>query len=280
MASSSTFRAARVRRLILHVITALCVFFVLAPLVVVILNSFSSVSYNKFPPPGFSLKWYENIFQVPEFGNSAVYSLVLAALSTVLATVIGAMASYAFVRGRLFAKGLISGAILASLVVPKIVLGVGLFVFFAKIGGYGQLWSVVVSHAVISLPFVVTLVSAAMVGLDRSLEEASRDLGASPFTTFRQIVLPQIRVSITVGALFAFIVSFDQLESTIFLLKPGTETLPIALFNYTIKHQDPTVAALSSLMILFSVALVIVAAVLLKRGNAMEALRRTQESQK
>jgi putative spermidine/putrescine transport system permease protein len=262
----------RLRRVALNVVATICVIFILAPLVIIIVNSFNSIAYNQFPPPGFSLRWYKHLAEVPEFLDSAIYTVALALLSTLLAVVIGAMASYALVRGQLFARGLISGLILSSLVVPKIVLGVGLFVFFAKIGVYGQLWTLVVSHALISLPFVVALVSASLIGLDRTLEEAARDLGASGFRAFSRVILPQIRVSVIIASLFAFIVSFDQLESTIFLLRPGTETLPIAIFNYTIKYQDPTVAALSSLMIAFSVLLVIVAAALLRRGTVFQLL--------
>lgn len=277
MTSPIPTRSHRLRHGSLRVATTLCVIFIMAPLIIIVLNSFNSVAYNKFPPPGLSLRWYQHLADVPEFWDSAVYTVVLAVLSTALAVVVGTMAAHALVRGHLFARGLISGLILASLVVPKIVLGVGLFVFFAKLQVYGAFWTLVVSHALICLPFVVALTSAALVGLDATLEEAARDLGASAFRAFTRIVYPQIRASMIVAALFAFIVSFDQLESTIFLLRPGTETLPIAMFNYTIKYQDPTIAALSSLMIAFSVFLVAAVGILLKRGALVGLLTQSRQ---
>lgn len=269
----------RIGRVVVWTLVGVAVVYILAPLVIVVFNSFNSVAFNQFPPPGFSLKWYANVFRNPTFGPAAALSLIYGVLAALLAVIVGTLGSYALVRGRIWGKIIVLGLIAASLVVPKMVLGVGLFVFFSEADVYGQSWTVVVAHATIALPFVVAVVSAGLTGLDPMVEEAGLDLGRSSMMVFLKVVIPQVRVPIIIGGIFAFIISFDQLESTIFLTRPGSETLPIAMLDYTIQSPDPTIAALSTLMIGVSVLAVVVVALMMHGSGALRLLGSAREQE-
>ncbi|WP_210495239.1 ABC transporter permease [Microvirga antarctica] len=244
------------RYMLLWLFTALGVVFIIAPLAVVIVNSFSSVAYNVFPPEGFSTRWYENLAGQAAFYGAAWRSLVLAGLATAGALVIGTMAAYALVRYPLPMPSLLKAFLLAPIVIPKIVLGVALFMFFVRIKMFGSYSSLLLTHMLIVLPFVISLVSAALYNFDWTLQEAAMDLGARPLQTFIRVVLPEISVSMVVAAVFAFVTSFDQVETTLFLVRTDSNTLPIEMFLYLQKWQDPTIAALSSVLILFAVSIV------------------------
>lgn len=266
-----------VRYWFLLLFTIIGVIYMLAPIVIVVINSFNSVAYNVFPPEGFSLKWYVNLLQQSTFLGAAIKSIVLGVTSAFVSLVVGTLASYSLVRSPLARHEWIKSILLSPIVLPKMVLGVALFMFFSDIHVYGSFVSLILAHALISLPFVVSLISAALAGVDNALEEAAASLGATPLVTFFRVVLPQISVAMTVSGLFAFIVSFDQLESTIFLTQPGKTTLPIEMYDYTLKWQDPTVAALSSFIIAFSILLVFIISLLLKRTDVMGMLDRKQK---
>ncbi|WP_051580213.1 ABC transporter permease [Pseudonocardia acaciae] len=266
------------RHVLLGVFVLGVVVYIVAPMAIVVVNSFNSVAYQQFPPPGWSGRWYENLAEQDSFRSAAAYSLLLGVVSSAVALLVGTMAAYALTRRRVAGRALWQAALLSPIVVPKIVLGVGLFIFFARIGAYGSFAALALAHALISLPFVVALLTAALLGTDPSLEEAARDLGASAVGAFARVVLPRVWVPMVVAGLFAFITSFDQLESTIFLTRPGSTTLPIEMYDYTLKYQDPTVAALSTLVIALGVVIVAVVGLLLRRGEAIGALRRVQRS--
>ncbi len=267
------------RHVALAIFSALACLFILAPLVVVVVNSFSSVAYNLFPPEGWSFRWYTNLWAQTAFADAAVRSVILAALTTVLSLVIGIMAAYALMRHPLPGSGMIRAFVLAPVVVPKIVLGVAVFMFFVRLGVSDSYVSLLLTHTLVSFPFVVAVVSAALANFDWSLEEAARDLGAGRLTSFRRVLLPQIRVSVLVGAVFAFMTSFDQVETTMFLTRPGASTLPIEMFLYLQKWQDPTIASLSVVLILFATVLVILLSTVLgNRQQALGLLRRTGDA--
>jgi putative spermidine/putrescine transport system permease protein len=246
----------RLRYLALWTYTVLGIIFILAPLVIVVVNSFSAVAYNVFPPEGFSTRWYENLAGQAAFYGGAWRSLVLATLATLGSLVIGTMAGYALVRYRLPMPNLVKAFMLSPIVMPKIVLGVALFMFFVRIGTLGGYSSLLLTHMLVVLPFVISLVSAALFSFDWTLQEAAMDLGAGPLETFFRVILPEISVSMVVAAVFAFVTSFDQVETTLFLVRPGDNTLPIEMFLYLQKWQDPTIAALSTVLILFAAAII------------------------
>lgn len=258
--------------------TALAGLFILAPLAVIILNSFSSVAYNMFPPPGYSTRWYANLAAQSDFYAAALRSVVLGLLATGLALILGTLTAYALTRTRLPGAGAVRAFVLAPIVIPKIVLGVALFMFFVRLGVADHYSSLLITHTLVTFPFVVAVLSAAFANFDWSLEEAARDLGAGALTTFFRVLLPEIRTSVIVSAIFAFVISFDQVETTLFLVRPGQETLPIEMFLYLQKWQDPTIAALSVVLIAFAGLLVAGLGLALRnRQQALGLLSRTKE---
>jgi len=255
------------RHVMLGIFTFAMCLFIVAPLAVVVVNSFNEVAYNVFPPSGFSTKWYVNLFAQDVFYSAAVRSILLATLSTAVALVIGTMSAYALVRYRLPASDFVKAFLLSPIVLPKIVLGVALFMFFVRIRMLDNYSSLLITHILVILPFVIALVSAALANFDWTLQEAAMDLGAGPIRTFIRVVLPQISVSVGIAGIFAFVTSFDQVETTIFMVKTGSNTLPVEMFNYLQKWQDPTIAALSTLLIVFAAALVALISPMLRHRN-------------
>jgi putative spermidine/putrescine transport system permease protein len=245
-----------VRDTILRAGLGLGVGFILLPLAIVVLYSFSSVAYGVFPPPGLSLRWYAHLMDQPAFGRAFLRSAGVGVAATGLALAAGVPAAMALVRGRFTGRDALQAFLLSPIVMPKIVLGVGWFIFFARLGLQGGVLPLVLAHAIVVLPFVVNIVAANLVGLDPALEEAAQDLGASRTTVFFRIVLPQIRSGVILSGLLAFLVSFDQVESSLFLTRGANNTLPIEMFLYMEKWQDPTIAALSALLIVFAFTLV------------------------
>jgi len=263
------------RHILLALFTVGAIFYIVAPLAIVVLNSFSSVPYSVFPPPGFSLRWYVNLFSQRDFGIAAIRSVVLATVATAIALVIGTMASYALVRHRPRGAELLKGLLMSPIVLPKIVLGVALFMFFVRVGLINTPISLLATHVLVILPYVIAMLTAALLNFDWSLVEAAADLGARPLRCFFRVVLPQISTSMIIAGVFAWITSFDQVESTIFLVRAGTTTLPIEMFLYLQKWQDPTIAALSSLLILFAVVLLLMLdAIMRRRRLSLEVLHR------
>jgi len=254
------------RYVALGVFTVAASLFIIAPLAVVVLNSFNNVAYNVFPPEELSTRWYVNLFSQDVFYAAAGRSIVLAALSTGIALVIGIMAAYALVRYKLPAPDLIKASLLSPIVLPKIVLGVALFMFFVRIRMLDNYSSLLVTHVL-----VIAMVSASLANFDWTLQEAAMDLGAGPIRTFIRVILPQISLSVGISAVFAFITSFDQVETTIFMVRTGSNTLPVEMFLYLQKWQDPTIAALSTLLILFAIALVMLISLML-RGRRLPFL--------
>jgi putative spermidine/putrescine transport system permease protein len=147
---------------------------------------------------------------------------------------------------------------LSPLVVPRIAFGIGMLIYAVTVRRFGGLDSLILTHLMLTLPFVISVMSASLVGAERVLEEAAMDLGATPLATFFRITLPQIRTGLAVSAFFAFIISWDQVEASLFLVKTQNMTLPVAMFYYLQDQQDPVIAALSTFLI--GIAVVVAAA--------------------
>src|SRR5881396_3756554 len=231
--------------------------FVLSPLVFVVINSFNGSAFNSFPPQGFSFQWYQFVLGYAPFREGMVNSLIIASASTLLAIVAGMLAALALTRGRVRARGILNAFFLSPLVMPRVAIGIAVFILLIKLRLFGTTGSLVLVHAMLSLPFV--LVTASLFNVNRTLEEAAMDLGAGPLRTFWSVTLPQIRAGLVVAAVFAFITSFDETEASIFLVRPANTTLAIQMFLYLEQYQNPTLAALSTLLIAATIVLVVVA---------------------
>jgi len=232
--------------------------FLLAPLLVVVLASFNSADFLSFPPRGFSLRWYRALWESEVWGDSFRLSLLLTAVVTPLALIIGTLAAYALVRYSFPGKGAMATLVMAPLVMPQIVLGIALLNYMSGLGLVGSLTGLILGHLVVTLPFTVRLVSISVHNLDPALERAAENLGATPLETFWRVTLPLLRPGIVAGAIFAAIISFGELAVTLLIAGARTTTLPLRIFNYTEYNFDPTINAVSTIFVVLALVLIIV----------------------
>lgn len=242
--------------LMVGLVVVLIVVFIVAPLIVVALSSITASGYLTFPPKGFSLMWYGKILDAPGFVDGFITSLELAAISAGIGVVICVPAAYAITRHTNRVTQALEQVFLSPLILPAVVLGLGLLFTLARTGWAGTFSGGVLAHLVISSPFIIRSVLAGLRRTDLRLEEASRSLGAGPLRTFMRVIVPSVAGSITSGAVFAFVVSFDEAVVTLFLTGPNFSTLPVAIFSYVQYSADPTVAAASTVLVLLSLLMV------------------------
>ena len=239
----------------LNIVCGLVLGFLILPIVIIALLSFSSASYLTFPPPSLGLRWYHAYFASQDWLDSTWLSLFIACGVVVLATILGTLAALGLNRLPPVARTLAGGLILSPLIVPGIVVAIGLYYVFARYRLVGTAIGLVLAHTCLAVPFVVISVSASLAGLDQRLERAALSLGATPFATFRQVTLPLILPGVLAGALFAFIVSFDELIVALFLSGTGAITLPRRMWDDLRFAIDPTIAAVSTLTIVLTACL-------------------------
>lgn len=232
--------------------------FLVAPLLVVIPISFSASDYLQFPPPGYSTRWYEAYFSSPSWIDATWRSLRVAALTTVLATILGTMVAFSLVRGHYPGKRVVEQFVATPIIVPTIVYAVSAYSLFSTLGLTGRWEGIALAHTVQAVPLVVLVVASSLRTFDRALEQAARGLGASRFTAVRHVTLPHIRPALISGAFIAFVSSFDELVIAMFLSGVNV-TLPKKMFDNIIYEIDPTIAAISVLQIaLVTVSLAVV----------------------
>ena len=227
--------------------------FILAPLLVVVVVSFNREAATIFPPPSWSVRWYAHVFSVDLFVRSALTSAWLAVVATALSTPLGLAASLAIARGRFPGREAVQAFLLAPLVVPGVVVGIALLASFAAVGLRDAPLRLLASHVLITLPYSVRTILASLARLDPALEEAATTLGGSPARTFWHVTLPLIRPGIAAGTIFSFIISFDNVPVSLFLTDARTNTLPLAMMSYLEYNFDPSVAAISAMLIGLSV---------------------------
>ncbi len=236
----------------LYIVAGAIFGYMLIPMVVIVLFSFSDKSFFSFPPTGFSFEWYERAWESDYFLIPALRSLVLGAASTLGAAALAVPAALGVRRLRNSAwEPVVEFTIISPLIIPNLVIGVALLYYFIPLGLIDTAFGVLVAHVVIVLPFMFRAILVSIYDLNRQHEEASEILGASPFTTFRRITLPSLAPGIAAGAIFSFIVSFDQFTVTLFVVQRDQVTLPIAIYNYLSDVNDPVVASVSTMLVLF-----------------------------
>jgi putative spermidine/putrescine transport system permease protein len=235
----------------------LFVVFIAAPLVAVILVSFTAKGYLSMPFDGASLRWYRALLDAPEFLRAFKTSLILGIASATLAIILAVPAAMAIARWSFRGRDAINAALLSPLLIPHIVLGVAFLRFFTDLGLYGTITGLVAAHVVIVLPYALRLTLATAAGIDPKLEQAAASLGAKPATVFRRITLPLILPGVVSGWLLAFLNSFDELTMTALLTSPSTETLPVRLYLHIEETIDPLVASVSSLLIFGALLLMV-----------------------
>lgn len=223
--------------------------FILAPLVVVVLVSFTDKGFMAMPFDGASLRWYRAIADNPQFLASFWVSLRLGLVSATLSALIAVPAALAIARGRFPGRDAIAAFLVSPLMIPHVVLGVALLRFFSGLGLAGSFAGLVAAHLIVVTPYMVRLVSAGLAGLDPRVERAAESLGAGRLTVFRRITLPLILPGVAGGWILAFITSFDELTVSLFLASPSSTPLPVRLFTYIDQMTDPLVAAVSAALI-------------------------------
>ena len=232
--------------------------FLLLPILVIIPLSFSSSSFLVYPMPGWSLRWYENLFTSAEWGRAARNSFIVAPAATLIATTLGTLAAVGLVNTKLPFKGLLMSLLIAPMVVPIVVVGVATYLFFAPLGLADSYSALILVHAALGAPFVLTTVLATLQGFDQNLVRASLSLGETPLRSFFRITLPVIAPGVISGALFAFATSFDEVVVALFLAGPEQLTLPRQMFNGIRENISPTIAAVATLLIVFTTSLLLV----------------------
>ncbi|RJF76186.1 ABC transporter permease [Deinococcus cavernae] len=235
----------------------LTLLFLVGPFLVVFIAAFGAEPTLKFPPSGFSTQWFTKVFGVESFRTSFVTSLLLGLTATLLALGLGVPVAYALTRFRLPGAALIQTVLTSPALVPGLVVGLALLQYFVNVGG-PVYTSLLVAHTALLIPYVVRVVTTSLMNLRPEIEEAAISLGASRLTAFRRVILPNIRGGVAAAAVLAFITSFDQVAVSLFLTGPGVSTLPISMLTFMEYNYDPTIAALSTLLIVFSIAFVLI----------------------
>lgn len=253
---------------VLRGFNALTLLFLVLPIVVIVPLSFSDSSFLSYPIPDVSLRWYRNLFESEEWMRAAQNSFIVAPAATLLATVLGTLAAVGLNKAEFRGKGLVMAVLISPMVVPVVVVGVGVYIFFVQIGLSETYTGLILAHAALGAPFVVTTVSATLQGFNHNLVRASLSLGASPLTTFFRITLPVIAPGLISGALFAFATSFDEVVITLFLAGPNQSTLPRQMFSGIRENISPTIAALATILIVFSTGLLLALEWLRARNKA------------
>jgi putative spermidine/putrescine transport system permease protein len=246
------------RRLWLFAVVALVLIFLVLPVLIVIPVSFSASSLLEFPPRTYSLRWYESYFGSREWRDATWMSIEVAVLSTLVATPIGIAAAYGLHTAVLRFTGVLRLLILAPLLVPTILTAVGVFYVYAILGLNNTLLGMTLAHAMLSLPFVIVSVAAGLQSYDMTQERVARSLGATWPRAFWSITLPQIRLPVASGALLAFIASFDEVIVTFFISGGEMSTLPRRMFNALRDQIEPTIAAISTILVVLAAAAVVV----------------------
>lgn len=234
------------------------VVFMVLPLVMVALVSFTDKGYISMPFDGASWRWYLAILDAPDFIDAFWRSVGLAAAAATLATLLAIPAGLAIAWHRFRGREAVLGLLLSPLMVPHVVLGIALLRFLTHIGGSSTMWGLTAAHTVIVLPFVLRLVVAAATGFDRSVAQAAQSLGAPAWTVFRRVELPLIVPGVAGGWMIAFITSFDELTMSIFVASAATQTLPVKMYNHIAHTIDPLLASVSTVLIVMTLALMIV----------------------
>ncbi|GAA2381615.1 ABC transporter permease [Nonomuraea africana] len=242
-------------RVALWVLAALTALYLVLPVFVVIPTSFSDSAFLEFPPQEWSLRWYENFFTDLTWLDSALASVRIAVLVTLASLVLGTAAALGMVRGRYPLRALVSGLVMAPVLVPYVIIGLAVYAAFLDLGLTETTLGFVLVHTALAVPYVVITVSSALMSFDRRLEQAAMSLGAGPVTTFARVTLPLIAPSLASGAVFAFVTSFDEVVTSVFLSGPDLTTLPVQMWSGVRVQIDPTVAAVSSMLLLLTLSL-------------------------
>ncbi len=245
-------------------ISVLVIGFIVLPLFFIVWMSFFSNRILSLPPEGYTLDWYRRAWEIADFRNGFFLSMQTSLIATAVALVLGLPASIALARGNFLGRETINTILMSPMIVPGIVGGSSLFIFFLEVEfltGWrvaGSSLGLIIAHSLIALPWMIKLVTTSLIGINPSIEEAARSLGAGPVKVFFRVTLPMIKSGVIAGALFAFVNSFIDLEKSLFLVGPDRTTLQIALINYLEWNFDSTIGAVATVQIALITVLLLI----------------------
>jgi putative spermidine/putrescine transport system permease protein len=251
--------------------------FLMLPLLVIVPLSFNAEPYFTFTskmlslnPDGFSLRWYRDIVENPQWGEAILNSLVIALASTVLATILGTLAAVGLARSNMPFRDFFMALLISPLVVPIVIAAAGMYFFYSSVGLAQTHLGIILAHTTLGVPFVVITMTATLSGFDRNLIKAASSLGADPMTAFFRVTLPLVAPGMISGALFAFAASFDEVVTVLFLGGPEQRTIPRQMWSGIREQISPTILAVATLLIVFS-SLLLLAVEMLRRRNVLHA---------
>ncbi len=245
--------------------TILVFCFMFLPVAVVVLLSFNASQFGSFPMTGLSFRWFVELAENEAILRAFRTSIILGSLTAIISTTLGVLASLALVRYRVPGSNIISTLLIAPILVPEVVLAVALLLFLNFLNINKSFVLLLLGHVIFTLPFVILVVQARLVGIKREMEEASLSLGANPMQTFFQITLPLLAPAVFAGMLFAFTISFDDITGTLFWKPGGVETVPTQIFAMLRNSISPEINALGTVMIALTVGLPLIGAALARR---------------
>jgi putative spermidine/putrescine transport system permease protein len=258
---------------VLWLYTGLLSCYLLAPIIVVVVAAFTSADFIMFPPQGFSLKWFDKVLRDPEFVKPLWNSIRLGLAATLVSSLLAIPAAIALIRGAIPGRRIIETFLLAPLSLPTIILAVGLLFFSARIGLTNSFAALLAGHVVITIPYMLRTVLGVYAGMNREIEDAARVLGANDWQVVSYVTLPVIRPGVLAGAIFAFLMSFDEVAVALLLTNSDTTTLPVSILSYLVYNYDPAVAAISTIQIIIVIAALLVLERVFGIKNVMFASR-------
>ncbi len=246
--------------MILRVFNWIMAVAMVAPIALIVWMSFTPGTLFRLPLGDFSLRWYREAFAYPGFLNAFLLSARLAAVSGLIAVVLSFFAAYGLARGRFRGNAALEALFMSPLIVPAVVFGIAMLQFTNRLGLYNSFASLVIAHVAVVVPYAVRTIHASLRNVPVELEWAAMNLGAGRATVLGRIVLPLCARGILAAFLLAFLISFSEVTVTIFMTGPAYQTLPVRIYNYLTDQVDPTVAAISTMIIGLSVALALILA--------------------
>ncbi len=260
----------RSNRWILWTYCCLVLVFLVAPILAIIPLSFNSEPFFTYPLPGLSTQWYEEFFSSANWQLATKNSIIVAVLSTLMATILGTLAAVGLSRPDCPYRKIIAALIISPIVIPIVVAALGVFYFYSYLGLVGNLAGLVIAHTALGAPFVVITVAATLSGFDTRLMRAAASLGAPPLTAFRLVMLPLIMPGVVAGAIFAFVTSFDEVVVALFLAGSEQRTLPRQMWSGLREQISPTITAVATLLILLAAVLMLTANALQSRAQRLK----------
>ena len=253
-------------RYILVIILIIVSAFLLLPIIFIVALSFGSSQWLIFPPPGWTTRWYVELFSDPRWLTSAWTSFKIAVVVTILSVGLGIISSFGLVRGQFRGREVVRTFFLTPMIMPVIILAVALYAFSLKLGFNGTFFGFVIGHLILALPFSVLSITTVLEGFDKSIEDAAVLCGASQWQARLQITVPAIMPGIFSAAIFSFLTSWDEVVVAIFQASPTLQTLPVKIWATLGQSLTPVIAAASTMLILITLVLMLFFA-LLRKGN-------------